>query len=281
MGLPQARKWFAEDLKFTVPIHSDSVVNAFGKVPREKFLGPPPWLLVYPDGPDAEIETDDPHHLYHDVLVAIDRKAGVNNGQPKLWARLYDKLKIKPGESLLHIGAGTGYYTAVLAEITGPEGRVTALEFDERFADQAKANLVARPNVTLIHGDGCLFDPGAVDVIIVNAGVTHPQTMWLDGLTMGGRLLVPLTNEECWGHFLLVTKRPEGYSAEFVSRVGIIPCASHRDRTAADKLDRVFRGTSWQKLSGIRSLRRDGEPDDSCVMAGPGYWLSTAEPQSG
>ena len=278
MNLSQTRKWFAKDLKYTTPVHCEAVVNAFAQVPRENFLGPPPWLLVYPNRPEADLETDDPRDLYHNVLVAIDRARGINNGEPRLWAGLYDKLKIRPGETILHVGAGLGYYTAILAEITGKDGHVTALEFDEDFAARAKANLADRPNVTLIHGDGCVYDPGAVDVIIVNAGVTHPLPIWLDRLRPGGRLLVPLTNDEFWGHFLMVTKVKEGYAAQFVSRVGIIPCVSHRDPEAAAMLNQAFRNTPWPDLSAVRSLRRDGTPDDTCVLAGPDYWLSKSQP---
>ena len=106
MKLHTARKWFAEDLKYTIPLACEEVVTAFARVEREKFLGPPPWLLVYPDGPGADLETSDPCHLYHNVLVAIDRERDINNGEPKLWAKLYDKLAIKAGESVLHVGAG-------------------------------------------------------------------------------------------------------------------------------------------------------------------------------
>lgn len=279
MDLSKTRRWFAEDLKNTIPLRSEKVVEAFAQVAREKFLGPPPWLLIFADRPGAGLETtEDPHDLYQNVLVAIDHARGINNGEPKLWAILYEKLDIKTGESVLHVGAGTGYYTAILAEITGTGGQVTAVEYDGGLAAQAKANLADRHNVSLIHGDGCDYDPGEVDVIVVNAGVTHPQALWLDRLRMGGRLLLPLTNDEFWGHFLMVTRVTQGFAAAFVSRVGIIPCVSHRNRAAAGKLDRAFRNTPWQELAAVRSLRRGGNPDDTCVITGPDYWLSTSQP---
>src|SRR6201996_3284608 len=63
-----------------------------------------------PDGTDA-----DPRHVYHDVLIALDEARGINNGQPSLW----DELGIRTGEQVLHLGCGTGYYTAIAAELVG------------------------------------------------------------------------------------------------------------------------------------------------------------------
>ena len=61
----------------------------------------------------------DPRRLCHDVLVAIDETRRPNNGQPSLLARLFDQLGLARGDRMIHIGAGTGYYSAILAEIVG------------------------------------------------------------------------------------------------------------------------------------------------------------------
>jgi len=73
-------------------------------------------------------EDADPANVYHDILIALDEKLGLNNGQPSLWAFLLDRLGVAAGEQVLHLGSGTGYYTAILAELAGAEGRVTAIE---------------------------------------------------------------------------------------------------------------------------------------------------------
>ena len=83
----------------------------------------------YQTTPDA-----DARHLYRDVPVAIDAARLVNNGAPSLLAFLINALAQREGEHVLHVGCGTGYYTAILAEIVGPSGRVTALEIDENLA---------------------------------------------------------------------------------------------------------------------------------------------------
>jgi protein-L-isoaspartate O-methyltransferase len=55
----------------------------------------------------------DPRAVYHDVLIALDEARGINNGQPSLWASLFDELDITAGDDVVHLGCGTGYYTAI------------------------------------------------------------------------------------------------------------------------------------------------------------------------
>ena len=50
----------------------------------------------------------------------------------------------------------------------------------------------------VIEGNGATVPFDAADVIYVNAGITHPENTWLDGLTDGGRLILPLTTDQCW-----------------------------------------------------------------------------------
>jgi protein-L-isoaspartate(D-aspartate) O-methyltransferase len=96
----------------------------------------------------------------------------------------------RPGERVVHIGAGVGYYTAILAHMVG-ESRVTAIEFDGGLAERLAANFAGQPNVRALQGDGGAqieFDPA--DVIYVNAGATRPADVWLDRLKGGGRLIL-------------------------------------------------------------------------------------------
>ncbi|MGE0120393.1 MAG: protein-L-isoaspartate O-methyltransferase [Dongiaceae bacterium] len=274
-SVEDARRHFAEELRYVAPVrNNEAVVRAFAAVPRERFLGPGPWR-IFPSGHDGWITADDdPRHLYHNVLVVIDAARELNNGEPSLWAFLYDQVEIAAGERILHVGAGTGYYSAILAEMVGLAGRVVAVEHDGGLAARARANLAAWPQAEAVHGDGAAVDPGLVDLIIVNAGVTHPAPVWLESLAPGGRLLLPLTADDWWGAFLKVVRRPEGYAAAFVSRTGIFHCASFRDPASATRLRQAF-ARSRGRLPGIRSLRRDPEARDrSCWYHGPGFWLS-------
>ena len=88
------------------------------------------------------------------MLIAYDEQRYLNNGQPSLWAFIFDKLNVVPGERVLHLGCGMGYYTAILAELVGPTGEVSAIEIDKPLAERAREALALWPHVTVANGDG-------------------------------------------------------------------------------------------------------------------------------
>jgi protein-L-isoaspartate(D-aspartate) O-methyltransferase len=282
-SIEQARHWYAEELRFTAKVSSPAVIDAFAAVPREHFFGPGPWRILSPMAIAEYWTTEDadPRHLYHDVLVAIDEERRLNNGQPSLWARLYDQLHLNRGEHVAHVGAGLGYYSAILAEIVGSTGRVTAIEIDPGLAQRARRNLGERwPQVSVIVADGFAFRPDRpADAVVVNAGVTHISTAWLDALAPeNGRLLVPLTNRDRWGGSLIIERHAGSttrYSVRFAGQIGIIPCIGGREPAAEERLQAAF---ARSRLNAVGSLRRaPEEPDETCWLAGEDCWLSTAE----
>jgi len=281
ISLRTARQFYAEELRFTANVSSRSVVKAFATVPRERFVGPGPWRILSPMrlGSYWTTEDADPRHLYHDVLIALDEARGVNNGQPSLWARLYDHLHLTAGEHVVHVGAGTGYYSAILAHIVGRRGRVTALEIDAGLAERARDNLAAWPQATVVVADGFAFRCNQLaNAIVVNAGATHVSMPWLDMLLPeSGRLLVPLTKSDRSGGFLLInrlTAEARSYPAQHVSPTGIIHCIGGRDPAAEARLSAAL---ARSHMANVRSLRRaPEEPDETCWLAGEGWWLSTA-----
>ena len=113
----------------------------------------------------------------------------INNGQPVLHAVGLSALNPQPGETAIHIGAGTGYYTAVLARLMGPSGKVFAYEIEPALAELATANLADMENVTVYQRSGAEGTLPACNLIYVNAGATAPLDIWLDALLPGGRLL--------------------------------------------------------------------------------------------
>ena len=120
-----ARRHYAEELLFTAHIHASAVCAAFAAVPRERFVGAGPWRVRSPMKAEYWTTADaDPRAVYHDVLIALDEELGINNGQPSLWAFLLDQLSILAGDRILHLGCGTGYYTAIMAELVGPQERL-------------------------------------------------------------------------------------------------------------------------------------------------------------
>jgi protein-L-isoaspartate(D-aspartate) O-methyltransferase len=249
------------------------LIEAFEAVPREHFVGAGPWKVYALAGKYIDTPSDDLSFLYQDVLVALSADRRINNGEPSLHARCLTALQPEPGEAVLHVGAGAGYYTAVLAHLVGPTGSVAAYEIENDLARLSSDNLKDRPNVTvhpLSASEGRLE---SYDVIYVNAGATRPLDIWLDAVRPGGRLLFPLTPDEGFGGMLLLTRRQgQEFDAQFVSPAAFIPCVGARDREMAERLARAFRhGNMWE----VSSLRRDTAPDESCWVAGDNWWLST------
>lgn len=251
---------------------SPAVREAFAAVPRERFLGPGPWkvrnaLPGYSRTPDA-----DPAHIYRDVLVALDAEADINNGQPSLHAVSLAALDLRPGESVIRIGSGTGYYTAIIAELVGPDGGVQGWEVEPALAEIAVENLQDRPNVTVVPRSGTAGPLPEVDAVYVSAGATTPMRQWIDALRPHGRLLFPLVGSNGRGGMLLVARYATGYGARFVCTAGFIPCAGAQNPHDAAALDEAFRDSRGE----VRSLRLDDTADETAWAVGDGWWLSTA-----
>src|SRR5215471_13550077 len=273
-SIAEARHWYAEELRFTAKVNSRVVIDAFATVPRELFFGPGPWRILSPMAASDYWTTEDanPRHLYHDVLIAIDEQRRLNNGQPSLWARLYDQLELTRGLYVVHIGAGAGYYSAILAEIVGPAGHIIAIEVDPNLAARARRNLAtAWPQATVIVANGFGFRPDRpADVIVVNAGVNNISLAWLDSLAAEkGRLFVPLTTANWWGGALIIERHAgdtERYPVRYAGQIGVIHCVGGRDPTVESRLCAAL---AQARLTTVRSLRRaPDEPDQTCWLAG-------------
>jgi protein-L-isoaspartate(D-aspartate) O-methyltransferase len=93
-------------------------------------------------------------YLYDDVVVGIIPERHLNNGQPSLHAGLIASAAPRVGEHAVHIGAGVGYYTAILQRLVGRRSRITAIELDPGLAARLAANFAGARNVQIVHGDG-------------------------------------------------------------------------------------------------------------------------------
>ena len=131
---------------------------------------------------------------------------------------------------MVQIGAGAGYYTAILAELVGPEGRVIAYEIEPDIAERAAANLARYPQVEVRARSG-VDDLPSADAVYVNAAASHPLRAWLDALKVGGRLVFPLQAAGSSGAMLLITRpeRGDAWPARFLSACGGV----HRLRGSA------------------------------------------------
>jgi len=270
------RRFYAEYIVKASGTSDPRLIDAFAKVPRERFLGPGPWQVFVGSGYIPTI-SDDPRLLYQDLLFALASDRKINNGQPSLHARCLAAAAPSPTESVVHIGAGTGYYSAILATLVGTAGSVLAIEREEDLADRAKVALDDFANVEVRAASGTETVIPPSDVIYVNAGATHPPATWLDTLRIRGRLVFPLTADEGIGVMLLVTRSAETlYSARAFTRAAFIPCIGARDQAMSISLTKAL---ERQSLKEVRSLRRGSVPDSSAWCVGSDWWLSREEPK--
>lgn len=289
MTVDALRMNYARTIAENAKVRSEALRTAFATVPREAFLGPGPWSILrwesgsripaYTSTPNANLE-----HLYQDVVVAIDTSRQLNSGHPSFLAFCLDALDLEPGQRVLHVGCGVGYYTAIIAQVVGSTGRVLGVEVDPLLAVRARANLAYLPQVEVMHADGSSVGLTNADAIFINAGVTEIQRSWLDSLVENGRMLVPVTTQLETaqdlpigvGKLLKVTRRSTGLSAHFVSSVGIFHCTGAREPTSDQLLKETF---SRDAAATVRSLRIDAhDRNDSCWFHTDAQCLSTLAP---
>jgi protein-L-isoaspartate(D-aspartate) O-methyltransferase len=270
----QLRAFFARLICAAGKVKDPRIEQAFRAVRREPFVGPGPWSISL--GSHAYVKTpdDDPAFIYQNTLVALDPAQGINIGVPGAHAYWLDAFDLKEGETVLQIGAGSGYYTAILAQLVGPGGRVHGYEIDEGLAARARENLKDLAQVTLHQKSGIAPDLPAADAIYVCAGAAQPSWTWLDALRPGGRLMFPLAPEGVLGGMLLIGRPTHGviWPAKFVGRAQFIGCVGLQDSDAGQRLTQAF-AAGWDR---VQSFRFDDARDDSCWFVGDGWWLSTA-----
>jgi protein-L-isoaspartate(D-aspartate) O-methyltransferase len=173
---------------------------------------------------------------------------------------------------VLHLGCGTGYYTALIASCVGPGGHVVAIDVDESLAERAHMNLARMPWVDVHRGDGSESFRSTFDAVLINAGVTHPLNHWIEALNENGRMILPLTFSIAptigKGPMLLLSRTTAGaeLAAKIVGYVAIYSAVGIRDATANDQLGTALKGNPFPVL---KRFRRDShEPSSAC-------WLHT------
>jgi protein-L-isoaspartate(D-aspartate) O-methyltransferase len=173
-----------------------------------------------------------------------------------------------PGEHAVHVGAGVGYYTAILHRLVGRHGKVTAIEFDSALAARLAANFAGASNIRVVSGDGAHVPFDSADIIYVNAGATKPADAWLDRLVEGGRLILPLTAAEYpagdvrWGAVFRIERRDHDFHARWISGVAIFPCEGMHDAESEAALATAFEKGRVQEVT--RLYRRDDVPEEDC-----------------
>lgn len=289
-ALDRQRQFFAEEIEAVARLKTPALVAALAAVPRERFLPPGPWTtlgdvdFVVSGAPPRHVPTPDadPRRVYHNIGVAIDPARQLFNGQPSTLATWIDALGLAPGKRVLHIGAGLGYYTAVMAHCVGSAGRVLAYEVDAALASAARDNLAPYPWVEVRHADASGRLDGSFDAIVVNAGVTHPLDSWLEALAPEGRMMLPLTvgmpgmsATISKGLVFLVTKSTGGdLAARVFTFVAVYSALGVRDDQMSERLGKAMAAgpPRWQAVTRIRRDAHDQA--DTCWLHGATFCLS-------
>ena len=184
-------------------VRNPHVLEAMRKVERHRF-----------------IPTDDQAFAYRDGPVAIGQ--GQTISQPYIVACMTEVLEPQPSDRVLEIGTGSGYQTAVLAELVA---EVHTVENVERLAKRAEMTLnqLGYGNISFRSGDGHLGWPEAApfDKIIVTAAPAKLPKVLLDQLKPGGRMIVPVGR---WRQELvLIRHTPDGCRRERLMPVRFVP----------------------------------------------------------
>lgn len=271
-SLDEIRLFHAKMMAAAGNATDDRLARIIEAVPREAFLGPGPWQIRAGRG-YLETPCADPAFLYQNVLVALDAEKGINNGEPFLHAAWLCAAAPAAGETVIHVGAGTGYYTALLSMLVLPNGRVHAYEIEAALAGRARENLRPFEGVEVIDGDATALPLPPADLIYVNAGVVAPPVRWLDALRSGGRLIFPWQPTDRVGLALLVTRTDAGHCVRPLMRATFIPCIGASDRSGCRKAPSVA------DAAAVRSIRltRDGPPDETALAIYDDVWFSRAD----
>jgi protein-L-isoaspartate(D-aspartate) O-methyltransferase len=174
-------------------ISDPRVLEAMGRVPREAF-----------------VDEADRRGAYRDTPLGIGH--GQTISQPYMVALICEAANVHGSDRVLDIGTGSGYQTAVLAELA-PEGEVHTIERIPELAARARRNLAAAgyDRVQVHVGDGSLGMPdhAPFDVITVAAAAPTPPERLYDQLAEGGRFVVPVGGPH--GQRLeIIVRSPEG-----------------------------------------------------------------------
>ncbi|MBB4015972.1 protein-L-isoaspartate(D-aspartate) O-methyltransferase [Chelatococcus caeni] len=264
------RHRYARQVTMRLVASDERLRDAFAAVPRERFVGPGPWRLVTPFGsemtPDADLR-----HVYSDIAIECHPVRGRDDGEPSLHALGIAALGLGAGQAVAHAGCGTGYYSAVMAELVGGAGRVDAHEDDRVLAERARSALAPWPQASVTEMPSASLP--AYDAVYCEAAGTGPDEAWLAAVKDGGRIVFPLTDAFGRGALVCLSRRGDVFAVAPLARVTVTPPALPG---GAGVDARLAEASAAGRLMSVRALYR-GAPSvsDPAVVRGDGWWLSS------
>lgn len=178
------------------------IIEAFRKVKRRDFL-------------PEEIKD------LAELNEALSIGYGQTISQPLVVAFMLEQLQPQPGEKILDVGAGSGWTTALLAEIVGDKGEVVAVEFIPELKEFGQKN-AKRKNVRFVCADGSkgFKDESPFDKVLASAAIQGEVPLaWKEQLKVNGRIVAPI-GSSIW---LFVKKAENEFSSTEYPGFAFVP----------------------------------------------------------
>lgn len=221
-------------------LHDPQWQNAFRTVPREAFLGH--YMVLSPDGAHRTYDlTDTAQHeaalvaVYSDnPLITQQDKHGTatsSSTAPSLMALMLEALQAVPGMTVMEIGTGTGYNSALLSHVLG-DSAVTTIDIDSALVTSARNALHQagyHPTALVVDGVGGHPERAPYDRLIATCGVQRVPAAWLGQVRAGGLLLLNLG----FGLLRLTVDGSGAASGPFLDYASFMPIRSDTADTAA------------------------------------------------
>ena len=173
-------------------ITDPAILDAFRAVPRDAFVDEAHAAWAYDDHP-------------------LPSEAGQTISQPYIVALMIEAAEIGPADTVLEVGAGSGYAAAIMSRIAA---RVIGIERQHDLVEVASERLerLGYDNVRIVEGDGTRGCPeyAPFDAILAAASGSHVPQPLIDQLAPGGRLVMPVGGPHDVQNLVKVTRREDG-----------------------------------------------------------------------
>ena len=173
-------------------IRDAAILDAFRQVPREEFVAEVHQPSAYDDHP-------------------LPIEAGQTISQPYIVALMIAAAGIGPGDTVLEVGAGSGYAAAVISRIAR---RVIAVERHHELVEIARGRMrrLGYHNVEIVEGDGTRGWPDGApyDAVVAAASGSHLPATLIAQLVPGGRLVMPIGDPGWVQELVKVTRQEDG-----------------------------------------------------------------------
>ncbi|MFI6944342.1 methyltransferase domain-containing protein [Streptomyces sp. NPDC050418] len=281
--------------------------EAFAAVPRHLFV---PYYYANATGGYERLWGEDESEarrarwlqgVYSDAPLATRVRDGdlvSSSSQPSLMAKMLAELDVRDGQSVLEIGAGTGYNAALLAYVLG-DAAVTTVDLEPEITEAARRHLErAGFAPAVVTGDGARGCPAHApyDRIIATCTLATIPRAWLEQCRAGARILAPLSTG-----LIALTVRDTGYAegrflhtpAYFVPLRGGGREPSGRPRYASSLPRRITQNELFRFLLELTAgsldpeeafalWRREGRPERErfgVTVAGDAVWAWLDDPE--